>query len=83
MYTVAINTGVRKFSITCRDLDRSTHWHQTINPTPQVVYDTRNPEYKPYTVIGQFPTETEARKFKAVVEAAYLSTGYEQEFINA
>lgn len=84
MYTVAINTGIRKFSVTCRDLNRSTHWHTVSNPgNPKVVHDTRNPEYKPYTIVAEFSTETEARKFKAVVEAAYLSTGYQQEYINA
>ena len=83
MYTVALNTGIRKFSITCRDLARSPHWHESINPTPQIVYDTRNPEYKPYTVIGQFSTETEARKFKAVIEAAYVASGFSQEYIKA
>lgn len=84
MYTVAVNTVPGKFSITCRDLTRSTHWHTVSNPgNPQVVHDTRNPNFKPYTIIAEFSNETEARKFKAVVEAAYLSTGYTQEYINA
>lgn len=83
MYTVALNTGLRNFSITCRDLTRSSHWREGTELTPRVVYDSRNPEFKPYTVIGQFVTESEARKFKAVIEAAYVSSGYSQEYIKA
>ena len=82
MYAVAVNTNERKFSLTCRDLAKSPHWYQTMSK-PHVIHDTRNPEQKLFTVMAEFATETEARKFKAVVEAAYISNGYTQEFINA
>lgn len=82
MYAVGLNTQDRKFSMTCRDLDKSPHW-KMLDGIPKVIRDSRNPEFKPYTVLGEFNTESEARKFKAVVEAAYVATGYEQDYINA
>ena len=85
MYSVAVNTDKGRFSITCRDFDRSQHWHKVSREgNPALYHDTRHTQYyKPYTVLGEFETESLARKFKAVIEAAYIANGYTPEFINA
>ena len=84
-YAVAVNVSGSHdelFSITCRDLLRSPHW-VAVTEYPYVIRDSRNPQYKPYMVLGSFGNETEARKFKTVIEAAYIANGYQQEYINA
>lgn len=79
MYIVAINVDHynRKFSVTCRDPQRSLHWKNQGGDT-WTVRDTREVEQKIFTVIYTSNFESEARKFKAVLEAGYIANGYEE-----
>ena len=79
MYIVAINVDHynRKFSKTCRDLQRSPHWKSTGGDT-WTIRDTRELVEKIFTVVYTSNSETEARKFAAVIEAAYKANGYEE-----
>lgn len=82
MYIVAINVDHynRKFSVTCRDPQRSPHWKSTGGDT-WTVRDTRELEMKHFTVLFTSNFETEARKFKAVLEAGYIANGYEEVLV--
>ena len=87
MYSVAIHTNEfdNSYSMTVRDFSRSTHWKpvETNNAMadPIMMTDTREDVYKPFTVIAQFGTETEARKFSAVIESAYALAGWHRDMV--
>ena len=88
MYTVALNVNdaTGSFSITVRDMERSPHWLQTLAPVHETVRivqwrDTREEVRKYFTPLAQFATETAARKFAAVIEAAYAAAGYQREYV--
>jgi len=80
MYTVAININFPKktFALTVRDLARSAHWEMIDRRTMR---DTREVQIKPFTVLMCKNTETEARKFANVIEAAYELMGFERDLV--
>lgn len=82
MYIVAINVDHynRKFAITCRDPQRSPHWKPQGGDT-WTIRDTREVEQKIFTVIYSSNLETEARKFKAVIEAGYIANGFVEDLV--
>lgn len=87
MYSVAVHTNEinESYSMTVRDFARSTHWRpvDTVNSMqdPIMMRDTREDDYKPFTVIAQFDNETDARKFSAVIESAYALAGWTRETV--
>ena len=80
MYTVAININFPKktFALTVRDVTRSLHWQMIDRHTMR---DTREATVKPFQVLMCKNTETEARKFANVIEAAYELMGFERETV--
>ena len=80
MYTVAINIDFpnKTFALTVRDTVRSPHWQMIDSRTMR---DTREATVKPFQVLMCKNTETEARKFANVIEAAYELMGFEREFV--
>lgn len=80
MYTVAINIDHTKktFALTVRDVTRSQHWKMIDERTMR---DTRESVVKPFTVLMCKNTETEARKFATVIEAAYELMGFTREMV--
>lgn len=89
MYTVALNTEQtsKTFSMTVRDFEKSPHW-KCVNEyassegwNPVIYRDTRENDIKPFAVMAHFDSETEARKFSSVMEAAYLAAGWARETV--
>ena len=80
MYTVAININFpnKTFALTVRDVTRSAHWAMIDQRTMR---DTREVQVKPFTVLMCKNTETEARKFANVIEAAYELMGFERDLV--
>lgn len=80
MYTVAININFpnKTFALTVRDVTRSPHWQMLDAHTMR---DTRETAIKPFQVLMCKNTETEARKFANVIEAAYELMGFKREMV--
>lgn len=79
MYIVAVNTDTKtRYSMTVRDLERSPHWKAVEG---NMIRDSRASEYKPFTVLAEFMSESAARKFASVIEAAYAQAGIERETV--
>ena len=80
MYTVAININFpnKTFALTVRDVTLSPHWKMIDSRTMR---DTREATIKPFQVLMCKNTETEARKFANVIEAAYELMGFERELV--
>jgi hypothetical protein len=80
MYTVAININFpnKTFALTVRDVVRSQHWTMIDSRTMR---DSRETVVKPFTVLMCKNSETEARKFANVIEAAYELMGFERELV--
>jgi hypothetical protein len=83
MYSVALhtNTQAKTFAMTVRDFARSKHWTTDSKDYPYVYFDERDALYKGFAVLAEFATETEARKFAAVLEGAYALAGYSRETV--
>lgn len=83
MYSVAVstNTQAKTFAMTVRDFKRSPHWQTDSKDYPYVYTDSRDALYKGFAVLAEFATETEARKFAAVLESAYALANYRRETV--
>lgn len=87
MYTVAINidNANQRYSMTVRDFERSRHWQAftRISPSlPTIWSDSRETDvWKPFVQLSEHATETEARKFAAVIESAYSLAGWSRDLV--
>jgi len=83
MYSVALNTNTqaKTFAMTVRDFARSNYWTTDSKDYPYVYFDERDTFSKGFAVLAEFDTETEARKFAAVLEGAYALAGYRRETV--